>query len=51
MLKELELRRSCRNFSNREVEDSKINEIIKAGLNTIAIEFFERNTEKYQNAQ
>ena len=32
MLKELELRRSCRKYSDRPVEEEKINEIIKAGL-------------------
>ena len=32
MLKELELRRSCRSYENRMPEEAKINEVINAGL-------------------
>ena len=32
MLKVIKARRACRSFSNREVEDNKIKEIVEAGL-------------------
>ena len=32
MLDAIKARRACRNFSNREVEDNKIKEIVEAGL-------------------